>query len=155
MLSFFVSLVIYLAGGKQFQEVLAYFPDSAGKLGTPERQFIPGRGALEERIRWYTEEVLLGPIDILKRSFINPSTKVEALFYDQRSGRLTISLSTDAIQSSERMPPTYGFADAESNLRRNLRANFPSIREVSILVAGQVPGEPAFQIVGMSESSGI
>lgn len=148
-------MVIYLAGGKQFQEVLAYFPDSAGKVGAPELQYIPGRGELEDRVRWYVEEVLLGPIDILKRSFINPSTKVEALFFDQGSGSLTVSLSTHAIQLSDRMPPTYTFADSELTLRRNLRANFPSIRNVSILVAGQVPGEPAFQIDGMSESAGI
>jgi hypothetical protein len=140
---FIFSYLMYLYQGRQYREVLAYFPNSAGTIDIPDIQFIPFRHDTAESIRLFASEILLGPVDILRRPFLHSRTRVHSVFYLESDRRLVLSLNEFAQFPIETGRGTVGqvveIQKGFEVLEHNIRSNFPHIRQIDFLIMGQVP----------------
>lgn len=140
---FAFSFLIYLYQGRQYREVLAYFPNSAGIIDSPDVQYIPFRHNTAENIRLFASEILLGPVDILRRPFFHSRTRVHSVFYLESESRLILSLNEFAQFPIEIGRGTVGqvveMQKGFEVLEHNIRSNFPHIQQIDFLIMGQVP----------------
>lgn len=155
LVAFLTSLGLYAFSRSGFEAVLTYFPDANGEIERPELQYIPKLGDYEDHLRRFVEQVLLGPIDILKSPFLNPDTKLLALYYNRSNRLLVVNLSSHALRAHDSGPKSFGLFEGLEALTRNLVANFPALGQVEILIDGQIPGQPAFLFDGLEETAGI
>jgi len=141
--SFIFSFGMYLYQGRQYREVLAYFPNSTGNLDTPDVQYIPFSHDMAETIRLFASEILLGPVDILRRPFLHSRSRVQSVFYLESERRLVISLNEFSQFPIETGRGTVGqvveIQKGFEVLEHNIRVNFPHIERIDFLIMGQVP----------------
>ena len=131
-----LSLTLYFVTKPWHPRVLFFPEQTTGKL-VGERRFLPPRRGLTSQIELYVQELILGPADPLLTRIV--SRDVHLLSVIARDGKVYVSLSRAIIQTRPDSPLT--FDQTLQAIANGVLFNFPAVRELHLLVAGQIPGE--------------
>ena len=131
-----LSLTLYFVTKPWHPRVLFFPEQTTGKLAG-ERRFLPPRRGLRSQIELYVQELILGPSDPLLTRIV--SRDVHLLSVIARDGKVYVSLSREIIQTRPDSPLT--FDQTLQAIANGVLFNFPAVRELHLLVAGQIPGE--------------
>lgn len=141
--TFVLSVVLSVVNFPKYREVLVYFPDLRGQVSLPEKQFVPWGHSTEEGVRLLVDEVLLGPIDLLKLPIFPEATRLSSVFLTS-DNRLILNFSQEILAGGPSHATVEGYEKAFQLLERTIRANFPFFGSIEFLVSGQVYGVPPF-----------
>jgi hypothetical protein len=131
-----LSLSLYLTTRPWIPRVL-FFPEvTSGKL-VGERRFLPPRSGLASQIELYVQELILGPSDPLLTRIVALDARLRSVI--ARDGRVYVSLSRDVLEIQRGAPLT--FDQSLQTIANGVLYNFPGIRDLYLLVEGQIPGE--------------
>jgi len=131
-----LSLTLYIAGKPWHQRVL-FFPESpTGKL-VGERRFLPPRNGLTPQIELYVRELILGPSNPRLARIVSREVRLRSVI--GRDGKVYVNLSREII---ERQPDALlSFDQSLQTIANGVLYNFPKVRDLYLLVDGQIPGE--------------
>jgi hypothetical protein len=138
--SLVISLALYLLLGQERVRRTLFFPDLLSDEVHAEERIVTRRGASGEAVQLLLEEVILGPASINSSRVVPKTTKINALFIDDRT--VYVDLSPRAIGDSPDV--RVDFEKALDLLERNVLFNFRFVQDVVITVDGQVPYTPYF-----------
>ncbi len=131
-----VSLTLYFAS-KPWRARVFFFPERKTSALVGERRFLPPRRGLAGNLTLYIQELLLGPSDPLLSPVVPNDVELQSVI--DRQGIVYVSLSRQIIDLS---------ADATLSIDETIQAigngvlyNFPKVRQLFILIEGQLPGE--------------
>lgn len=152
---FLLSLVILLLKGETYRQVILFFPGISGQIDEPEVHYIPNAGDDETSLRLLIEEILLGPIDILRKPIVDSGTQIRGIFVHEHERRIMLSFSREIMQAID----GYGIdEDLQSKffiIEKNVTANFPWYRTIGFLVEGQELDVPPYYTYNTSNSGDI
>jgi hypothetical protein len=131
-----LSLTLYFITKPWYPRVLFFPEQTTGKL-VGERRFLPPRRGLTSQVELYVQELILGPSDPLLTRIV--PREVHLLSVIARDGEVYVSLSREIIQSRPDAP--LSFDQTLQAIADGVLFNFPSVRDLYLLVEGQIPGE--------------
>jgi hypothetical protein len=131
-----LSLTLYFIAKPWYPRVLFFPEQTTGKL-VGERRFLPPRRGLTSQVELYVQELILGPSDPLLTRIV--PREVHLLSVIARDGEVYVSLSREIIQSRPDAP--LSFDQTLQAIADGVLFNFPSVRDLYLLVEGQIPGE--------------
>lgn len=131
-----VSLSLYFVS-KPWRQRIFFFPEIRSSALVGERRFLPPRRGLDNSITMYIQELLLGPSDPLLGPVVPREVVLQSVI--DRQGVVYVSLSKEIIDLSP--DSALGTAEAIQAIGNGVLYNFPRIRQLFILVEGQLPGE--------------
>ncbi len=119
-----------------------FFPENiTGKLNG-ESRLVPWQPTLELAIHALIAEELLGPERLRDQRVAPVDTRVQALLV--RKDHVYIDFSTEMVTASDQIQESV--ERAIEILTHTVRFNFPEIRQVTVTIDGQLPGQPYFSI---------
>ena len=131
-----LSLTLYLAGKPWHPRVL-FFPEaSTGRL-VGERRFLPPRTGLTPQIELYVQELILGPANPLLTRIVSREVRLRSVI--ARDGQVYVNLSRQIIERQPDAP--LSFDQSLQTIANGILYNFPKVRDLYLLVDGQIPGE--------------
>ena len=131
-----LSLTLYFVT-KPWNPRVLFFPEqTTGKL-VGERRFLPPRRGLTSQIELYVQELILGPSDPLLTRIV--PREVHLLSVIAEDGEVYVSLSREIIQIQPDAPVS--FDQSLQAIANGVLFNFPAVRDLYLLVDGQIPGE--------------
>ena len=131
-----LSLTLYFVTKPWYPRVLFFPEQTTGKL-VGERRFLPPRRGLTSQIEMYVQELILGPSDPLLTRIV--SRDVHLLSVIARDGEVYVSLSREIIQTQP--DALLSFDQSLQAIANGVLFNFPAVRDLHLLVEGQIPGE--------------
>lgn len=136
LLSLVVSASLYfiLNYGKS-DRIFYFFDHQSGEITGENRKIPSVPGKRERNIEIFLSELMLGPFSMKLDPVFPAGTKAEKLIY--RNGILYLDLNFKALKPDNKA--IHGFDNGILILKKNIRFNFPFVREVVITVAGQPP----------------
>jgi hypothetical protein len=137
-----ISLALYLMLGQERVRRTLFFPDLLSDEVHAEARIVTRRATSRDAVQLLLEEVILGPASINSSRVVPKTTRIEAIFLDDRT--VYLDLNPRAIGDSPDV--RVDFADALELLERNVLFNFRSVQDVVITVDGQVPYTPYFDL---------
>lgn len=117
-----------------------FFPNGVTGELDGEEHLIPRRTDREEAITLFVEELILGPNTLGSVRVLPLQTEIDLLLL--RNGELIIDFSPEILDVERDL--SISFDDVLEMTEYNIRYNFPRLREITITVAGQLPGEPRY-----------
>jgi len=140
--SLLISLSLYFAFRPDQVERVLFFPENITGALKGEARLLPRQHTVEERVRSVVAELLLGPE--LVRDLPDAPVDTVARLVIVRNNNVYIDFSPKmaigGIQMQEPVDRTLKI------IERTIRFNFPFIRNITITIGGQLPGEPYFAI---------
>jgi hypothetical protein len=133
---FILSLTLYFIAKPWSPRVLFFPEQTTGKL-VGERRFLPPRRGLTSQVELYVQELILGPSDPLLARIVPREVRLRSVI--ARNGEVYVSLSREIVQS--RPDASMSFDQSLQAIANGVLFNFPSIRDLYLLVEGQIPGE--------------
>ncbi len=130
-LSFLISFISWKVGVPGKKAVFV-FESADMKSLSVERRFLKC-GKADSKIRIFVDELLLGPVSEHCRPVFYSGTKVISCF--ERNHVLYVNLSSDLLYADSGTD----FSKKIDIFKKNIRINFPSIKEVELFVDGNEP----------------
>jgi hypothetical protein len=131
-----LSLTLYLVTKPWYPRIL-FFPEATtGKL-VGERRFLPPRSGLTSQIELYVQELILGPSNPLLTRIVPREVRLRSVIAE--NGKVYVSLSRQIIEPQPDAP--LSFDQILQTIANGVLYNFPSVRDLYLLVEGQIPGE--------------
>ena len=131
-----LSLTLYFVTKPWYPRVLFFPENTTGKL-VGERRFLPYRSGLTSQIELYVQELVLGPSNPLLTRIVPREVRLRSVI--ARDGDVYVSLSREIIQIEPDAPLT--FEQSLQAIANGVLLNFPAVRDLNLLVEGQIPGE--------------
>ncbi len=127
-----VSLFIYFFAGNNLDRRVLFFPGRVKYSG--EVRMVPHKKTKEDEIQLFVKELILGPYSINHFRIIPQKTKLQSLFFRQKT-KLFIDFSSDFIVFDN----DFNLVPSEMIvlIEKNLEYNFPFLKEISVSVDGQ------------------
>ncbi len=139
--TFIISFFAYLGSHFSRERVVLYFPDSVSNDLVGEYRVLPRERGRADRMAQLVEEAILGPANIRSYNVFQRDTSLRSVFLMNRRS-LVVDLDRQALA---RIPDRdLTVADSLGILRKIIRANFPGLRNIYILVDGQEPFIPTY-----------
>jgi hypothetical protein len=131
-----LSLTLYIVTKPWYPRVL-FFPDATtGKL-VGERRFLPPRSGLTSQIELYVQELILGPSDPPLTRIVSREVRLRSVI--ARDGKVYVNLSREIIEPQPNA--LLSFDQSLQSIANGVLYNFPAVRNLHLLVEGQIPGE--------------
>ena len=125
-----------------------WFPDSTRTTMNAEFRFVPRRETTADQIFLYVGELALGPARMGSVPFLPRSVMLKSVVFDGQD-RLYIDFSASlAVRLEEGESSLEDITDATT---RNVRHNFPFLREIVYTIGGQLPNVPRFDIPALTK----
>jgi hypothetical protein len=131
-----LSLTLYFAGKPWHPRVL-FFPEASTAKLVGERRFLPPRNGLSPQIELYVQELILGPTNPLLTRIVPREVRLRSVI--ARDGKVYVSLSREIIEREPDAP--LSFDQSLQTIANGVLYNFPKVRDLYLLVDGQIPGE--------------
>jgi len=136
ILLFLVPMTLHVVT-KPWRAHVLFFPEmSTGRL-VGERRFLPRRTELTSRIELYVQELVLGPSNPLLTRVVPRDVLLHSVI--ERQGSVYVSLSREILEFQPDVP--LSFEQTLQTVANGVLFNFPEVRNLYLLVEGQVPGE--------------
>lgn len=137
-----ISVLAILLFPQEMSRRVLFFPNGVtGELGG-EEHLLPRRSDRQEAIETFLEELILGPNTLGAIRIFPATTEIDLLMLRERE--LYIDFSPQILDLEEET--RISFDDAVEMTVYNLRYNFPYLRAITVTVAGQLPGQPRFDL---------
>ena len=130
------SLTLYFVTKPWYPRVLFFPEDTTGKL-VGERRFLPPRSGLTSQIELYVQELILGPSSPFLTRIVPREVRLRSVI--TRDGDVYVSLSREIIELQPDAP--LSFDQSLQAIANGVLYNFPRVRDLYLLVEGQIPGE--------------
>jgi len=131
-----LSLTLYFVTKPWYPRVLFFPENTTGKL-VGERRFLPHRSGLTSQIELYVQELVLGPSNPLLTRIVPREVRLRSVI--ARDGDVYVSLSREIIELQPDAP--LSFDQSLQTIANGILYNFPKVRDLYLLVEGQIPGE--------------
>jgi hypothetical protein len=131
-----LSLTLFFVSKPWYPRVLFFPEQNTGKL-VGERRFLPPRKGLTSQIELYVQELILGPSEPFLTRIVPREVHLQSVI--ARDGEVYVSLSREIIQT--RPDASLSFDQSLQAIANGVLFNFPSVRDLYLLVEGQIPGE--------------
>jgi len=131
-----LSLTLYFVTKPWYPRVLFFPENTTGKL-VGERRFLPHRSGLTSQIELYVQELILGPSNPLLTRIVPREVRLRSVI--ARDGDVYVSLSREIIELQPDAP--LSFDQSLQTIANGILYNFPKVRDLYLLVEGQIPGE--------------
>jgi hypothetical protein len=131
-----LSLTLYFATKPWYPRVLFFPEGTTGKL-VGERRFLPPRRGLTSQIELYVQELILGPSNPLLERIVPREVRLRSVI--ARDGKVYVSLSREIIELQPGAP--LSFDQSLQTIANGVLYNFPKVRDLYLLVEGQIPGD--------------
>jgi len=131
-----LSLTLYFVTKPWYPRVLFFPENTTGKL-VGERRFLPYRSGLTSQIELYVQELVLGPSNPLLTRIVPREVRLRSVI--ARDGDVYVSLSREIIELQPDAP--LSFDQSLQTIANGILYNFPKVRDLYLLVEGQIPGE--------------
>ena len=131
-----LSVTLFLVTKPWYPRVLFFPEQTSGKL-VGERRFLPPRRGLTSQVELYVQELILGPSDPLLTRIV--PREVHLLSVIARDGEVYVNLSREILQIKPDAP--LSFDQSLQAIANGVLFNFPTVRDLYLLVEGQIPGE--------------
>jgi hypothetical protein len=131
-----LSLTLFFVSKPWYPRVLFFPEQNTGKL-VGERRFLPPRKGLTSQIELYVQELILGPSEPFLTRIVPREVRLQSVI--ARDGEVYVSLSREIIQT--RPDASLSFDQSLQAIANGVLFNFPSVRDLYLLVEGQIPGE--------------
>ena len=131
-----LSLTLYFVTKPWYPRVLFFPENTTGKL-VGERRFLPHRSGLTSQIELYVQELILGPSNPLLNRIVPREVRLRSVI--ARDGDVYVSLSRQIIELQPDAP--LSFDQSLQTIANGILYNFPKVRDLYLLVEGQIPGE--------------
>ena len=131
-----LSLTLFFVGKPWHPRVLFFPETSTGKL-VGERRFLPPRSGLTPQIELYVQELILGPANPLLTRIVSREVRLRSVI--ARDGTVYVNLSREIIELQPGAP--LSFDQSLQAIANGVLYNFPKVRDLYLLVEGQIPGE--------------
>ncbi len=143
-----ISLLTLLLFPQEQSRRVLFFPNGVtGELGG-EEHLLPRRSDRQAAIEVFLEELILGPNTLGAVRILPGRTAIDLLIL--RDKELYIDFSPEILDLEEET--SISFDDAVDMTEYNLEYNFPFLRSITVTVAGQLPGEPRFELSRMGNN---
>lgn len=140
--SLLISIIATVLFPQEMSNRVLFFPNGVtGELGG-EEHLLPRRSDREEAIEVFLKELILGPNTLGAVRIFPGRTEIDLLILRDRE--LFIDFSPEILDLEEET--RISFDDAVEMTGYNLRYNFPFLRSITVTVAGQIPGQPKFDL---------
>jgi hypothetical protein len=126
----------------RWERRILIFPDTLGAGGHYEYRLVPQRNGSEEKIEILLDELLLGPVQIGAVPFLPRDSSFNSVVLDR--GIVYVDITEEVLFGPE--TGRIAFEDSLDLIRRNLRLNFPWLKEIVVTIAGSVPGVAPFRL---------
>ena len=137
-----ISVLALLLFPQELSSRVLFFPNGVtGELGG-EEHLLPRRSDRQEAIEVFLKELILGPNTLGAVRIFPATTEIDLLMLRDRE--LYIDFSPEILDLEEETQ--ISFDDAVEMTGYNLRYNFPFLRSITVTVAGQLPGQPRFDL---------
>lgn len=142
-LAFMVATIVWVVvfPGKWNRRILI-FPDTVGGEHHVEYRLVPRRTTLEDKIDALVHELLLGPVDMGAVAFLPKTTSINSVVLHGTT--VYIDLSEEVVFGPE--TGQMAFEETLDLVENNLFVNFPTLREIVVTIAGNLPGVAPFRI---------
>jgi hypothetical protein len=140
--AFVISAFAYLITNLNQERYLLYFPDSVDNRLVGEYRVLPRERGREARIGQLVEEVILGPSNILSYNIFQRSTGLRAIHL-VKPRTVVIDLEREAMERIR--DRELSVTESLDILAKTVRSNFPTLREIRLLIDGQVPFQTPFE----------
>lgn len=140
--SLLLALLFYFVFPPSQSERYLFFPENiTGKL-KGESRIVPRHGSLEAQVRALVAEELLGPVRVRDKRLVPVDTRIRSLIV--RGDRVYIDFSTEIVTAADQVQETT--SRSIQILTHTIQFNFPQIKEVTVTIDGELPGQPYFSI---------
>ena len=130
------SLTLYFVTKPWYPRVLFFPEDRTGRL-VGERRFLPPRRGLTSQIELYVQELILGPTKPFLTRIVPREVRLRSVI--ARDGEVYVNLSREIIELQP--DATLSFDQSLQAIANGVLYNFPRVRDLYLLVEGQIPGE--------------
>jgi len=133
---FLLSLGFFLFKRQKEEARLFMFPDAKTAVLEGEKRWLTNSGPLEDRIRMYVEDLVLGPMDLSHDRLVPLDTRVNSVLL--RGDRVYIDFSSQFLFiEDEEIPLT--FTEILTILHESVQINFRKVKDVVITINGEEP----------------
>jgi hypothetical protein len=150
---FAVSLIVFLVVRSPFTEYLMYFPNSSEGGLAVEKQYLPTKYSLYDRISEYLNEIILGPVNLLSKPLLNAESRVQSIFLSKNNSELMVSFTSNVMLNADGTKANAFGTETRKVLVKDIKANFPGIQKIFLLIDGQIPDFPAYYSSAQQENS--
>ncbi len=140
--SLLVALLFYFVFPPSQSERYLFFPENiTGKL-KGESRLVPRHHTLEAEVQALVAEELLGPVRVRDKRLVPVDTRIRSLIV--RNEKVYIDFSTEMVTAADQVQETT--TRAIQILTHTIQFNFPQIKQVTVTINGELPGQPYFSI---------
>ena len=140
--SLLVALLFYFVFPPSQSERYLFFPENiTGKL-KGESRLVPRHRTLEADVQTLVAEELLGPVRVRDKRLVPVDTRIRSLIV--RNEKVYIDFSTEMVTAADQVQETT--TRAIQILTHTIQFNFPQIKQVTVTINGELPGQPYFSI---------
>ncbi|MDR2509597.1 MAG: GerMN domain-containing protein [Spirochaetaceae bacterium] len=131
-----IALGDYFASGVVRRTIVFYSSDDGTER--VEERFLAHTGSYEDAIKAFVEEMVLGPSDWDAAPLLDRATVLDSLFLRDRT--VYAALSREAALPVETGSDFGGLLFSLESMKRDIRRNFPDVRDVRFFIAGRDTG---------------
>ncbi len=140
-ITFLLAVILINLENARLKQVLL-FPLDNGNGVNAELRMIKKYKTKEVRIAHTVKEMLLGPAILELDRIVPLGTKLQSLILNDQT--LFLDFSKDFFQMDSGL--SFPFSDRIDLIKRNLKFNYPFLKEVVITINGQLPGSPYYSL---------
>ncbi len=135
LLLLFVSLSVFFVFFNKNHEKMFYFYEQGSDKTMGELRKIPKYMEKEKTVQVFVEELFLGPKEMNLEVLFPEGTKINHLLL--RNKKLFIDINNMILQTD--IGKDYNIGKSLNLLRKNIKFNFPGIKEIVITISGEEP----------------
>ena len=130
-----LSLLLFLFVDNRQSQIVLFFPNYANHRLTGEERFVPRHSTESQGIETVVNELILGPEQLRHDRALARETTVRSLLV--KGNTAYVDLSAGILFPTEAV--ALSFEESLQAIKRSIRFDFPSIKQVIITVEGQEP----------------
>lgn len=138
--SLVIGLALYFIFPPRQTERVLFFPENITGKTHGESRLVPRERGREDAIVEVVDEILLGPTRLRDLPLVPADTRLDFLML--RGDTVYIDFSPELVVGSDSVQESV--PRILEIVRHTIFYNFPYVRQISITIGGQLPGQPYF-----------
>lgn len=128
-----VSFLVFTASLEKMQYKVFFFTSRLTGDYRGEMRHIPRTNSVEENIRFFVEDLILGPISISLEPVVSKTTRLNTILL--RDNVLFLDFTREIFRDH----PPFSLQESMMMIEKNVKFNFPALKETVISIDGEEP----------------